>query len=92
MIVVASSDNDDKTYQVPSQAALDSLLRQFHVHALLEQNEYSCEVSHYDSLSHGGRYVLGESLASVELQELYTKNKSNTFVGGRTSGGTVIYG
>lgn len=69
-IVVAATGDKNKTYEVASQASLDRLLRQYHVHALLELNEYGCEITLHTSLSQGGKYTLGESLSSVELQAL----------------------
>mmetsp|Transcript_29834 Transcript_29834/g.44035 ORF Transcript_29834/g.44035 Transcript_29834/m.44035 type:complete len:81 (-) Transcript_29834:265-507(-) len=57
-----------RTFQVSSQAALETLLRRYKVDALLELNEYSCEITEFTALAEGGRYTLGDSW-SVELTD-----------------------
>ena len=56
-----------KYWQVSSQDALNSLLRKYQVDALVDV-EYACEVHNYAALQDGGKYTLGESGESVELQ------------------------
>ena len=61
-----------QTLSVGNQAALDTLLRRYHVDALLEKNDYSCEVSEYHLLREGGYYQLGDSFKGgfVELAQV----------------------